>query len=183
MSLSTSFELLSFQRKVQDALQVVERTLELERKPRLAGDVDHAYGAKFGLVNSVTNTAIIAYLNCFEKLGLDMGVLTSIDKTKPTTLRFEASISPKFLKEKEMEVPLAECTWNETEETNKGDSSSTTTTTKSGVKKVSGLFLMHYHICMISHFKCTKIFLHSILHHNIHTTPRSSIESLNFIGK
>lgn len=136
MSLSTSFELLSFQRKVQDALQVVERTLELERKPRLAGDVDHAYGAKFGLVNSVTNTAIIAYLNCFEKLGLDMDVLTSIDKTKPTTLRFEASISPKFLKEKEMEVPLAECTWNETEETNKGDSSSTTTTTKSGVKKI-----------------------------------------------
>jgi hypothetical protein len=137
MSLSNSFELLSFQRKVQDALQVVERALELERKPRLAGEVDHAYGAKFGLVNSVTNTAVIAYMNCFENLGLSMTELSSIDKTQPATLRFEASTSRKLLKEKEVEVPLVECRFNESEETNKGDSSSSMTTTKSGVKSVS----------------------------------------------
>ncbi len=137
MSLSNSFELLSFQRKVQDALQVVERALELERKPCLAGEVDHAYGAKFALVNAVTNTAIIAYMHCFENLGLRMAELSSIDRTQPVTLRFEASTSRKFLKEIEVEVPLVECKLNEREETNKGDSSSSMTTTKSGVKSVS----------------------------------------------
>ena len=106
MSLSSSFELLSFQRKVKDALQSVERTLELERKPQLAADVDHTYGAKYGLVNLTSNAAIIAYMNCFEKLGLDAAVLKSIDKTKPATLRFDSSTACKFLKEVKVDVPL-----------------------------------------------------------------------------
>ena len=45
---------------------------------------------------------------------------------------------------KEVEVPLAECTWDEAEETNKGDSSSTAKTSKSGVKKVSGKSDMYF---------------------------------------
>jgi len=105
MSLSSSFQVLSFQRKVQDALQTVERTLELERKPRLAADVDHTYGAKYGLVNLTSNAAIIAYMNCFNKLGLDADVLKCIDKTKPATLRFDSATSWNFLKKATVDVP------------------------------------------------------------------------------
>jgi hypothetical protein len=119
MSLSSSFHLLSFQRKVQEALQSVERTLELERKPRLAADVDHTYGAKFGLVNVTSNAAIIAYMNCLERLGLDANALKSIDKTKPATLRFDASTTWKFLKEVVVDLP-AERSWEEKEETKGG---------------------------------------------------------------
>jgi len=79
MSLSSSFDLLSFQQKVKDALTSLERTLELEHKPRLAANVDHTYGAKYGLVNLTSNAAIIAYMNCFKKLGLNAAVL------KPST--------------------------------------------------------------------------------------------------
>ena len=133
MSLSSSFHLLSFQRKVQDALQCVERTLELERKPRLAADVDHTYGAKYGLVNLTSNAAIIAYMNCLERLGLDTNALKSIDKTKPTTLRFDASTTWKFLKEVVMDLP-AERSWEEKEETKGGILSK-----KTRVMKVSGM--------------------------------------------
>ncbi len=128
---SSSFHLLSFQRKVQDALQSVERTLELERKPRLAGDVDHTYSAKYGLVNLTSNAAIIAYMTCLEMLGLDANALKSIDKTQPTTLRFDASRRWKFLKEIEVDVP-AERSWEENEETKGGFSIS-----KKKVMKVS----------------------------------------------
>jgi len=181
MSLSTSFELLSFQRKVEDALQFVERALELERKPQLAADVDHDYGAKYGLVNSVTNTAIIAYINCFEKLGLDMDILTSIDKTKPVTLRFEASASHKFLKEKEVEVPLAECTWSETEKTNEGDSTSTKTKAKSGAKSVSKQSNVHLNHMQYLSLHCTKNVVLSILRPMITRTHRQHTKIVNRI--
>ena len=128
---SSSFNLISFQRKVQDALQSVERTLELERKPRLAGDVDHTYGAKYGLVNLTSNASIIAYMNCLERLGLDANTLKSIDKTKPTTLRFDGSSTWKILKEVEVDVP-AEIRWEENEETKGGFSSN-----KAKIMKVS----------------------------------------------
>ena len=134
MSLSSSFELLSFQRKVKDALQSVERTLELERKPRLAADVDHTYGAKYGLVNLTSNAAIIAYMNCFEKLGLDSAVLKSIDKTKPATLRFDSSTACKFLQEVTVDVPVGR-SYEEKEETTGSDASKNTTKTR--VMKVS----------------------------------------------
>jgi hypothetical protein len=109
----------------------VERTLELERKPRLAGDVDHTYGAKYGLVNLTSNASIIAYMNCLERLGLDANTLKSIDKTKPTTLRFDGSSTWKILKEIEVDVP-AERRWEENEETKGGFSSN-----KAKVMKVS----------------------------------------------
>lgn len=100
----SSYNYLSFQRKVQAALESVERVLQLERKPRLADDVDHTYGAKYGLVNLTSNVAIIAFMNCLERLGLDTEVLKSIDKTKPATLEFESSTSPIFLKKVTVDV-------------------------------------------------------------------------------
>ena len=100
----SSYNYLSFQRKVQAALESVERVLELERKPRLADEIDHTYGAKYGLVNLTSNVAIIAFMNCLKRLGLDTEVLKSIDKTKPATLEFESSTSPIFLKEVTVDV-------------------------------------------------------------------------------
>ena len=135
MSLSSSFNLLSFQRKVGDALKALERALELERSPRLAGDVEHTYGTKYGLVNLSSNAAIIAYMNCFEKLGLDASVLKKIDKTKPATLRFEASASSEFVKEVAVDVP-ANRSYKTTEETN-------SSITKK-VFKVSHVALWHF---------------------------------------
>ena len=143
MSLSSSFDLLSFNRKVQDALQSVERTLELERKPQLAADVDHTYGAKYGLVNLTSNAAIIAYINCFEKLGLDAAVLKSIDKTKPATLRFESSTSCKYLKEVQVDVPVGR-SYEENEETKGSDSSKTTTRTRVVKVRIDILWLCDF---------------------------------------
>ncbi|KAL7529655.1 hypothetical protein ACHAWF_003071, partial [Thalassiosira exigua] len=105
MSLSRSFQRLSFERKVREALATVERTLALERKPSLAADVDHEYGAKYALVDATTNAAIAAYVTCLGKLGLDEAALRGLDGTKPATLRFEASISREFLKEVVVDVP------------------------------------------------------------------------------
>ncbi|KAL3793710.1 hypothetical protein ACHAW5_008057 [Stephanodiscus triporus] len=119
MSLSSSFHLLSFERKVQDALRDVERMLELERKPRLAADVDHAYGDKYALVDLTSNVAIIAYANCLERLGLDVKTLMMISSSidggtnKSVTLRFDASTTWEFSKEAEVDVP-AERSWEDT---------------------------------------------------------------------
>ena len=90
---------------VDDALQTVERILELHRNPRLAGDVDHAYGDKYTLVDQMTNTALIGQVNALSLLGLTASVLKSIDKSKTATLRFQASDSCSFLKEQVVEVP------------------------------------------------------------------------------
>jgi hypothetical protein len=127
MSLSSSFHLLSFQQKVANALHIVERTLELERRPRLAGEQQqsHTYGHKFGLVNVTTNIAILAFITCLEKLGLDYKAIIAAAvankyKQKPTTatttLRFDASTEWTFIKEVEVTVPM-DVSWSETEET------------------------------------------------------------------
>ena len=92
-------------RVVDDALQTVGRILELHRNPRLAGDVDHAYGDKYTLVDQMTNTALIGQVNALSLVGLTASVLKSIDKSKTATLRFQASDSCSFLKEQIVEVP------------------------------------------------------------------------------
>jgi len=97
---------MAFEKKVKDALQAVERVLEVERKPRLAAEVDHSYGDKYALANTVTNTAIITLMNCLDKLGLNADILTAIDKTNATTLRFEASAQCKFIKDVVVDVPV-----------------------------------------------------------------------------
>lgn len=136
MTINNSFQLLSFNRKVSDALQTVERTLELERKPQLASDVDHTYGAKYALVNLTSNTAIIAIVSCLEKLGLDSTALKSIDsKTKSTTLRFEASTTSKFIKEVTVDVPVQR-SYEETETVNSKSKKGTFEQTKTKVMKV-----------------------------------------------
>jgi hypothetical protein len=110
----------------------MECTLKLEQKLCLTANVDHTYVAKYKLVNLTSNAAIIAYMNSLERLGLDVDTLKSIDKTKPATLRFNASTTWNFLKEVVIDVP-SEGSWEEDEET-KGKIHSKMTT----VWKVSG---------------------------------------------
>ncbi|KAL9182668.1 hypothetical protein ACHAXT_013320 [Thalassiosira profunda] len=133
MSLS-AFNALAFQRKVDDALRVVARTLELERKPRLASEVDHDYGAKYSLVNSTSNAAVIAYVNALEKLGLDAAALKAIDKSKAVTLRFEAETKSEFVEEKRVDVPVGR-SYHETEEETKSGGEKVEKTTKTRVMK------------------------------------------------
>jgi len=90
---------------VDDALQTVQRILELHRNPRLAAEVDHVYGDKYTLVDQLTNTALIGQVNTLARLGLTANVLKAIDKSTSVTLRFHASDSCIFLKEQIVEVP------------------------------------------------------------------------------
>eukprot|EP00573_Skeletonema_grethae_P000604 CAMPEP_0201685608 /NCGR_PEP_ID=MMETSP0578-20130828/318_1 /ASSEMBLY_ACC=CAM_ASM_000663 /TAXON_ID=267565 /ORGANISM="Skeletonema grethea, Strain CCMP 1804" /LENGTH=975 /DNA_ID=CAMNT_0048169541 /DNA_START=77 /DNA_END=3004 /DNA_ORIENTATION=- len=142
--MSPPYENLAFQRKVTDALTAVERILAIEKKPLIAGDVDHTYGAKYELVNSVSNVAIIAYMNTLEKLGLDVGVLNAIDCDTPTTLCFDASTTCKFLEKKIVDVPL-DTSCNETIET-KSTGILGNTKTKRTSKVVQHIEEWHYKV-------------------------------------
>jgi len=97
---------LVFNRAVDESLKAVSRILEVDRNPQMAENVGHGYSDKYGLANSMTNTAVIAFMNILERLGLTKEVLRKIDVSKPTTLRFKCSDSCKFLKEQTVDVPL-----------------------------------------------------------------------------
>jgi len=95
-----------FEFAVDDALATVGRILEVNRNPRLASEVEHEYSNKYELADLMTNIAIISQANCLEQMGLTAEVLKSIDTSKSTTLRFQASDSCSFLKEQTVEVPM-----------------------------------------------------------------------------
>ncbi|EJK73244.1 hypothetical protein THAOC_05139 [Thalassiosira oceanica] len=146
MSSIVNFNHISFQRKVNDALTAVERTLELERSPRLAEEVDHTYGAKYELVDLTTNAAIIAFMTCFEKLGLNGLILGSIVEgagNKPLTLRFDVSTTPTFMKEVKVKVPM-DRSYEETEET-AGGAATNVVKTKT-LKAVRHVTEFHYNV-------------------------------------
>ena len=115
-------------------MKAVKRILEVHRNPRLAEDVEHEYGDKYRLVDQVANTALIAQLNELVHFGLTDEVLKAIDKTKPATLRFQASDSCKFLKDQLVEVPVSR-TEESDEQTQTSGSSFFGSTTKSSIKQ------------------------------------------------
>jgi len=124
-----------FRQKVDDALKAVERILELNRNPQLAQDVDHQYADKYDLVNQMSNTALIGQLNVLSYFGLTADILKSIDKSKPATLRFQASDSCTFLKTQTVEVPM-DRSLEEFEQTQTIGSSFFGSTTKSTIKQI-----------------------------------------------
>eukprot|EP00934_Nitzschia_sp_Nitz4_P003748 Nitzschia sp. Nitz4//scaffold57_size113557//33958//34375//NITZ4_003985-RA/size113557-augustus-gene-0.179-mRNA-1//-1//CDS//3329554828//3738//frame0 len=81
------FDRDEFEEKVSNALKAVERILEVDRNPRLAGNVDHTYDDKYALADSITNSAILAVLNALHEIGLTLEVLQSVDVSKPVTMR------------------------------------------------------------------------------------------------
>eukprot|EP00934_Nitzschia_sp_Nitz4_P000039 Nitzschia sp. Nitz4//scaffold22_size323478//192982//195967//NITZ4_000553-RA/size323478-augustus-gene-0.206-mRNA-1//1//CDS//3329543073//39//frame0 len=104
-----------FERKVSEALKTVQRILDVNRNPRLAGDVDHFYEDKYSLANTITNTALIAQLQVLQQFGLTLETLQTCDHTKPLTLRFQASDSCSFLKEQVVKVPGSKSVQTNTE--------------------------------------------------------------------
>ena len=121
-----------FYQLVNDSIQAVKRILDLHRNPRLAEDVDHQYDDKYLLVEQMANTAIIAQLNVMTYFGLTKEVLQSIDKSKPTTLRFQASTSCTFLNQEVVEVPMQRTE----EEERRTESSMFGSTIRSTIKQV-----------------------------------------------
>lgn len=105
---------------VNDALQTVNRILQIERDPRLAEKVDHDYIDKYKLADQVTNMSLIALMNVFECMGLTKKHLEKIESNSSTskTLRFQATDSCKFLKEQVVNVTVDgnESTHTNTEE-------------------------------------------------------------------
>jgi hypothetical protein len=91
---------------VDKALKTVQQILEVNRNPQLAEEVDHDYQNKFELADRMTNIAIVAQMNCLERLGLTLEMLQGMDESKSTTLRFQASEKCTFLKEQTVEVPM-----------------------------------------------------------------------------
>lgn len=89
---------------VTEALKSVQRILDVNRKPRLASEVDHEYVDKYALADLLTNTTIIAQMNVLERLGLSKDALKKIDTSKPVTLRFAASDFCSLLKEQTVDV-------------------------------------------------------------------------------
>ena len=122
---------------VEEALKTVERILEVQRNPRLAEKVEHEYDNKYELAEKMTNTAIIAQMNCLERMGLDVNQLKAF-KSKPTTLRFKASETCSFLKEQGVEVPMesSEQTSEDTQTTGAFFANSRKSTIKKIVKHV-----------------------------------------------
>ncbi|KAG7367627.1 hypothetical protein IV203_030298 [Nitzschia inconspicua] len=129
-----SFEYFSFKLRVLEALEEVSRILNLDRNPRLAGDVGHEYADKYALANTLTNTAIIAQMNVLDRLGLTNDILKKIDLTKATTLRFQAFDSCEFIKEQVVDVPVPIALKTTEETTTTGEFKGNTT--KSSVQEV-----------------------------------------------
>ena len=105
----SSFEEDQFRRQVDRALKTVATILDVNRNPKYAQDQDHTYDDKYALADLMTNTAIAAYLNLLERMGLDESKLRQLidivhsDK-RSVTLRFAAQDSCVFLKEQEVSV-------------------------------------------------------------------------------
>lgn len=79
-------DLETYSRQLSSSLEAARRVLTNERyqslvqtaylrNPRLFGSVEHKYADKFGLVGLLTNMTLVALLNCFEMLGLEMSAL------------------------------------------------------------------------------------------------------------
>eukprot|EP00980_Cylindrotheca_fusiformis_P028869 scaffold22663_cov111-Cylindrotheca_fusiformis.AAC.2 len=100
-----------FRSSVDKALKTVEKILAVGRNPQLAEEVDHEYPNKFELADRMTNIAIVAQMECFELLGLELNNATAIvadrlQSKEATTLRFQASEKCAFLKRHIVEVPM-----------------------------------------------------------------------------
>ncbi|MGK3741120.1 MAG: hypothetical protein ACI90V_007970 [Bacillariaceae sp.] len=142
----TDFNEEVFKASVDEALHSVRRVLDINRNPTLAEDVDHNYNDKFKLANLLTNTAIISLTIILERFGLTKEVLQSIDTSKPTTLRFGASESCRFVKEETVDVPL-QMKFETNEDTKVTTEYEETNTSKSTIKKVvNRVTQQHYKI-------------------------------------
>jgi hypothetical protein len=65
------FEAEAFKQKVEEALGVVKRLLEVTRNPQIASEVEHVFADKYVLAENLTNTGVAGILAAFDFVGLD----------------------------------------------------------------------------------------------------------------
>jgi len=98
-----------FRSQVESALELVQQVLDVNRKPRLAEDMDHEYDDKYALAEFLTNTTIAAQMNILERMGLTGNKLprlydmVHVDK-RSVTLVFETEDTCTFSKEQLVDV-------------------------------------------------------------------------------
>jgi hypothetical protein len=106
----TAFNEHLFRQQVDKGLSAVKKILDTTRNPRLPDDdQEHQYDDKFALAALLTNTALAAYMNVFELMGVTADHLETMAKwvhedKKTVTMRFQATQSCNFLHEKEVKV-------------------------------------------------------------------------------
>jgi len=130
-----NFDEQHFKGNVDSAVKSVERILNIHRNPRLAEDVDHEYENKYDLANLLSNTWLIAQMNCLERMGLTAEILRGIDKSQSTTLRFQATTFCSFLRKMTLQVPMQQ-TQESVETTVTVGSPFSGNTTKSTISRV-----------------------------------------------
>jgi hypothetical protein len=96
--------------KVDEALRVVSRVLDVSRHPVMPTvpmDVTHTYEDKYTLAECMTNACLAAQLNTLATLGLDsegLGKLLQWSKTHAVTLQFASSERCEFVEKTVKEV-------------------------------------------------------------------------------
>lgn len=98
----------SFKERVQRALEVTRRVLDVNKNPKIPSEVFHQYEDKYTLAESITNVAVAAQLNCLESLGLTdkkLSVLQGwVQENSSVTVRLQAQEECSFLREVERKV-------------------------------------------------------------------------------
>jgi hypothetical protein len=117
-----------FRASVEKALRSVEQILGTTRNPRLLEDEDHVYEDKYALAEFLTNTIVAAQMNVLGALGLTDEIFDELWKTvheekRSVTLRFQAELSTRFVKEEQVKVVTREKEVEEVEITDDGASS------------------------------------------------------------
>jgi hypothetical protein len=102
-----SFNEARFRQSVDAALNRVKTILDNTRAPQYPADVPHEYEDKYLLVESLTNSTIVALLSVLENLGLTVKQFAQLkewSKTRSVTLRLKAEEKCKFLRKVVREV-------------------------------------------------------------------------------
>jgi hypothetical protein len=104
-----SFDEYDFKRRVQEAIEVTKRVLDLNKNPKLPSSVPHKYEDKYILAETLTNVAAAAHLNCLTTVGLTDKQLCELvqwvgEERSSVTLRLQSEEQCKFLREAERKV-------------------------------------------------------------------------------
>ena len=83
-----------FQARMRKALESVATILDVTRSPKQLSDLSHTYDDKYLMAEFVTNTAIAAFFNVLEAIGVNADALCKMwdwSGSRSVTLRFSCS--------------------------------------------------------------------------------------------
>jgi len=140
--------------QLQKSMAAVKKILDLTRTPRYAEEEDHVYEDKFGLAEFLTNSAIAAQVNAYERMGIDEEKLSKLanyvhNEKRAVTLRFALEENCTFLEEKTVEIEIpneVSVEVTETKSNGKNKSSMFKRRVVTKVKEYNWQFGIHYKI-------------------------------------